>query len=89
MSTARRDYFGYLLEPGLRKIFYNEYNQVPSMIKEIFNVQSTSNPYEEDVSIGAMSGFPKFKGVVEYDDINQGYKKLYEFPEYAKGFKIE
>jgi len=89
MATARREYFGYLLEPGLRKIFYNVYNQIPSMIKEIFNVQSTSNPYEEDVSIGAMSGFPLFEGTVVYDDINQGYKKLYEFPEYAKGFKIE
>jgi phage major head subunit gpT-like protein len=89
MATARREYFGYLIEPGLRKIFYNEYNQVASMIGELYNVQTSSNPYEDDVGIGAMSGFPLFEGTVEYDDINQGYKKTYEFPEYAKGFKVE
>ncbi len=89
MVTARREHFGYLLEPGLRKIFYETYEQIPTMIPELFNMQTTDNPYEEDVSIGTMGDFPEFTGTVEYDRPYQGYKKLYEFPEFAKGFRIE
>ncbi len=89
MVTARREHFGKLLEPGLRKIFYETYDQLPSMINELYNVQTTSNPYEEDVSIGTMGEFPEFEGTVEYDRMYQGYNKVYDFPEFAKGFRIE
>ncbi len=89
MVTARREHFGYLLEPGLRKIFYETYDQIPTMLPDLFNMQTTSNPYETDVSIGTMGAFPKFEGTVEYDRPYQGYKKTYEFPEFAHGFRIE
>jgi len=89
MVTARREHFGKLLEPGLRKIFYETYDQIPVMMNELYNVQTTSNPYEEDVSIGTMGEFPKFQGTVEYDRMYEGYNKIYDFPEFAKGFRIE
>jgi len=89
MVTARREHFGKLLEPGLREIFYEEYDQLPSMIPELFNQVNTDNPYEEDVSIGTLGEFPEFKGSVDYDRMYEGYKALYEFPEFAKGFRIE
>ena len=89
MSTARRENFGSLLEPGLRKIFYETYDQIPSMIAELYNVQTTSNPFEKDQSIGTMGDFPKFEGTVEYDRPYEGFSKIYEFPEFAKGFRIE
>ena len=89
MAVTRREHFGKLLEPGLRKIFYETYDQIPAIAGELFNMQSTSNPYEEDLSIGTLGDFPEFKGVVEYDRPYEGYKALYEFPEFAKGFQIE
>lgn len=89
MATALREHFGYLLEPGLRKVFYETYDQIPSMIPELFNMQTTANPYETDVTIGTMGEFPEFAGTVEYDRPYEGYKKIYEFPEFAKGFRIE
>ena len=89
MVTARREYFGSLLEPGLRKIFYEEYDQIPTMIPELFNMQTTDKPFEKDQSIGTMGDFPKFEGTVEYDRPYEGYTVTYEFPEFAKGFKIE
>lgn len=89
MSTLRREHFGKLLEPGLRKVFYDTYKQFPSMISDLFNVQKTSNPYEEDLSIGTLGDFPMFTGSVSYDRLHQGYSKLYEFPEFAKGFSVE
>ena len=64
MTVTRREHFGKLLEPGLRKIFYEEFNQLPSMIPRLYNVQSTSNPWEEDVNIGTLGEFPEFKGAL-------------------------
>lgn len=89
MVTARREHFGFLLEPGLRKIFYETYDQIPTMIPELFNEQTTANPNETDVSIGTMGEFPEFTGTIDYDRPYQGYKQIYEFPEFAKGFRIE
>lgn len=89
MPTARYEYFGKLLEPGLREIFYERYKEIPSMLSEIFNMVSTTNPSEQDVGVGTMGDFPKFEGTVEYDRPYQGYHTVYEFPEYAKGFRIE
>ena len=89
MAVTRREHFGKLLEPGLRQIFYETYDQIPSMLGELYNVQTTDNPYEEDVSIGTLGEFPDFEGTVEYDRPFQGYSKVYEFPEMAKGFRIE
>lgn len=89
MAVTRREHFGKLLEPGLRKIFYETYDHIPSMIGELYNIQTTDNPYEEDVSIGTLGEFPDFQGTIEYDRPYQGYSKVYEFPEMAKGFRIE
>ena len=89
MAVARLEHFGKLLEPGLRKIFYGELAEIPSLIPEVFTVQQTSNPYEEDLLVGAMGIFPKFTGTVTYDRPYQGYSVKYEFPEYADGFPIE
>lgn len=88
-ATARVEYFGELLEPILGEIFYNQYDQIPSMIESLFNMQTTSNPYEDDLSLGSMGLFRKFQGSVDYDRPYVQYKKTYEFPEYADGFKIE
>lgn len=89
MPTVRREHFGSLLEPGLRKIFYETYDEIPTMASELFNVQTTGNPFERDQAIGTMGDFPKFQGTVEYDRPYEGYSTLYEFPEFAKGFRIE
>ncbi len=89
MAIARVENFGELLEPILGEIFYNQYGQIPSMIPSIFSTKTTDKPYEDDLSIGAMGLFRKFQGSIEYDRPYVQYKKTYEFPEYADGFKIE
>ena len=89
MSIARVEHFGKLLEPGLREIFYEAYDQTPTLLAEIFSMQTTENPYEEDIGIGAMGDFPDFDGTIEYDRMYQGYNQVYTFPERAKGFAIE
>ncbi len=81
--------FGDLLEPGLRKIFTDQYNQIPEVYQSIFNVNTTDKPYEKDSSVGAFGDMEVFTGTIGYDEVYQGYDVKYEFAEFAKGFKVE
>ena len=81
--------FSDLLEPGLRKIFTEQYNQVPEMAPSLFNVNTTDKPYEKDSSVGAFGDMEPFTGTITYDEVYQGYDVRYEFAEFAKGFKVE
>jgi hypothetical protein len=81
--------FGDLIEPGLRKIFTDQYNRMSEMSPTIFNVNTTDKPYEKDSSVGAFGDMPPFTGTVQYDEVYQGYDVKYEFAEFALGFKVE
>jgi len=81
--------FGDLLEPGLRKIFTEQYNQLPEMRPLIFNVQSSGTSYEKDSSVGAFGDLTVFTGTIAYDEVYQGYDVTYTHAEFAKGFKVE
>lgn len=81
--------FSDLLEPGLRKIFTDQYNQIPEMYQSIFNINTTDKPYEKDSSVGAFGDMEVFTGTIGYDEVYQGYDVKYEFAEFAKGFKVE
>ena len=81
--------FGDLLTPGLRKIFTEQYNELPSMIGALFNIQDSNVSYEKDSSVGAFDDFPVFQGQVSYDEVYQGYNITYTHVEFAKGFKVE
>ncbi len=81
--------FGDLLEPGLRKIFTEQYNELPSMLGVLYNIQDSDTSYEKDSSVGSFDDFPVFSGTIEYDDVYQGYDTTYTAVEFAKGFKVE
>ncbi len=87
--AAISENFGDLLEPGLRKIFSDQYKDIPEMRSLIYNVSSSSTSYEKDSSVGAFGDMPVFQGTIEYDDVYQGYDVTYTAAEFAKGFKIE
>ena len=81
--------FGDLLTPGLRKIFTEQYNDLPSMIGALYNIQDSNVSYEKDSSVGSFDDFPVFQGQVSYDEVYQGYNVTYSHVEFAKGFKVE
>jgi len=81
--------FGDLLEPGLRKIFSDQYNTMDEVGPLLYNYMSTDKPYEKDSSVGAFGDMAPFEGTISYDDVYQGYDVKYQFKEFAKGFKIE
>jgi len=89
MGVAVSENFPDLLEPGLRKIFTDQYNQVPEMGPAFFNMMTTTKPYEKDSSVGSFGDPQPFTGTVPYDDVYQGHDVRYEFAELVHGFKIE
>jgi len=87
--AAISENFGDLLEPGLKKVFTEQYSQIPEMRGMLFNVQTADSSYEKDSSVGAFADMPVFTGTISYDDVFQGYDVTYTHAEFAKGFKIE
>jgi len=88
--TSRRASFGDLLEPGLRKIMFDEYKAIPQAYTKVFNVLSSTKQDETDSGI---SGFGQFdnqteSGTLTYEDPIQGYDVSYTHQKFSKGFKV-
>lgn len=81
--------FGEILEPGLRKVFVDQFKQMTSQIPVLFNVQDSDKAVEHDLEMGDISDFEQFTGTVSYTDTKQGWKTNYEHQEYVKGIKIQ
>lgn len=83
--------FADLLEPGLRKIFDDQYQALPSMIPSLFDMKTASTSYEKTSSVGAFGDFSDFdtSGTVVYDDVSQGYDVKIEFKQWVSGFQVE
>jgi len=81
--------FADLLEPGLRKVFFDAYGSLESMIPMLYAVENSTTSYEKDSQVGSFSDVPEFNGTITYDEIYQGYDSTFTHQEYAKGFKIE
>jgi hypothetical protein len=80
-----------LLEPGLRQIFYLTFSDLaaPSRLPMLFNVMGSEKASEYFLGVGGMSDWNEYKGAIEYDDPEQGYKTTLTHVEYVKGFKVE
>lgn len=63
-TTHQEGNFMALLEPKLRKVFYETYEEVPEQYSKIFNVKDSSKAQETDFHLGAMAGWTKFGGTV-------------------------
>lgn len=83
--------FADLLEPGLAKIFDDQYKALPTMIPSLFSMGSSSTSYEKTSSVGAFGDFTDFdaSGQIVYDDLAQGYDVKIEFKQFVSGFQVE
>jgi hypothetical protein len=77
-----------LLEPGLRKIFYDTYHDYPSQIPNLFNMQTSKKAVEHDLGAGTLSDIPEFEGTIEYQEAYKQYQTDYEHTEFASGIQI-
>jgi phage major head subunit gpT-like protein len=83
--------FGRLLEPGLRKIFDDTYNDIPEQYSQVFKVQSSDKAVETDYRMGAFGLWDKkdSAGSVQYQDTVNPVALQYIHEEFASGFTVE
>jgi len=89
MGIVASENFGYLLDPGLRKIFMDEFGQPGDMVSQLFGMEKSNKAVEYDLGIGGLGDLEEFTGTIPYSDFNQQYRTSYTHREWVKGIKIE
>ena len=83
--------FSKLLEPGLRKIFFETYQEIPEQFSKIYNVQTSNSATETDHGMGAFGDWEERTSEVDtvaYDKITDGGDVTYVHKAFTKGFMI-
>ena len=100
-STHQELNFGKLLEPKLRKIFYETYDEVPEQYSKLFKMNTSKKAQETDYGLGAFTPWTKFGSstsavtgstvmpTVHYQTIPAGLERVYKHEEFADGFMVE
>lgn len=84
--------FGKLLAPGLRKIFFETYGEVPEQFSKIYKVNKSQKAKEMDYGLGAFGDWvPRATNLSEvaYDTLSAGLEREYVHKAFTKGFMIE
>ena len=89
MGLVASSNFGYLLVPGLRKIFMDEFSAPGDVVPQLFSFEKSSKAVEYDLGIGGMGDMEEFNGTIPYGDFHQQYRVSYTHKEWVKGVKIE
>jgi phage major head subunit gpT-like protein len=89
MGVIASENFGYLLDPGLRKIFMDEYALPEGQLANLYGMEKSNKSTEYDLGIGGMGDLEEFDGNIPYDDFKQQYRISYTHKEWVKGIKIE
>ncbi len=89
MSVIASENFGYLLDPGLRKIFMDEYGLPEGQVENIYGVEKSTKATEYDLGIGGLGDLEEFTGTIPYGSFEQQYRVSYTHREWVKGIKIE
>ena len=83
--------FGKLLEPGLRKIFFQTYSEVPEQFSKVYNVNTSKKAKETDYGLGAFGDWTERTSeldTVAYAKLSAGLERTYTHKAYTKGFMI-
>lgn len=83
--------YGKLLEPGLRKIFFETYKEKPEQYSKVFNILSSQKAIETDARMGGFSLWNE-KGTLdstEYENLTKLDTTTYKHTTYSKGFQVE
>ena len=83
--------FGKLLEPGLRKIFFETYDEIPEQYSKIYNVHTSNSATETDHGMGAFGDWELRAdevSSVSYAKIQDGKDVIYKHKAFTKGFMI-
>lgn len=89
MGVVNSEQFGYLLDPGLRKIFMDEIELPEGQKDNLFSAEKSNKAVEYDLGIGGTGDLQEFDGTIPYDDFKMQYRVSYTHKEWVKGMKIE
>lgn len=78
-----------LLAKDFRKIYFDQYTQLPVMVPDLFNVMNSDAAYEKTSGAGTVPDFTEFTGKVGEVKPTQMYDKTYVFTEYAAKIEIQ
>lgn len=83
--------YGRLLEPGLRKIFFETYQEKPEQFSQVFKVQASDKAIETDFRMGGFGLFDQkdSTGSVSYQDPTGTKALQYVHQEFASGYIVE
>lgn len=91
-NTHVSENFGKLLEPGLRKIFFETYGEIPEQFSKVFNINTSKKAKETDWGMGAFSDWTARAtnlSPVDYKQLDPGLERTYVHKAYTQGFMIE
>lgn len=83
--------FGKLLEPGLRKIFFESYDEIPEQYPMIYNMNTSSKAKETDWGMGAFGDWVQRAdqfSEVDYKTLSPGLERTYTHSAFTQGFMI-
>lgn len=83
--------FGKLLEPGLRKIFFETYDEIPEEFTRIYNVSDSEKAVEHDWGMGAFGDWTQRQSQydeVAYTTLSPGLDRTYVHDAFTQGFMI-
>ena len=90
-NTHVSENFSKLLYPGLRKVFFETYDEIPEQFPKIFNVQTSNSATETDHGMGAFGDWEERTSEVDnvaYAKISDGGDVTYTHKAFTKGFMI-
>lgn len=83
--------FGQLLEPGLRKIFFETYKEIPEQYSKIYNMLTSTKAQEHDWGMGALTDWTERTSElseVSYAKVSPGLERTYTHKAFTRGFMI-
>lgn len=83
--------FGKLLEPGLRKIFFETYDEIPEQFPKIYNVDTSTKAVEHDWGMGAFGDWEKRASQLDevaYTTLSPGLDRTYTHDAFTQGFMV-
>lgn len=90
-NTHRSQQFGELLEPGLRKLFFDYLKEIPEQYTQIYKVSMSSKAEEKDWGMGAFKGWTERTSELDevaYEKLDPGLERLYRHTAFTDGFMI-
>lgn len=83
--------FAKLLEPGLRKIFFETYMEIPEQFSKVYNVLTSEKARETDWGMGAFRDWTARAdqfATVDYQTISPGLEREYIHDSFTQGFIV-